>query len=326
MVRAFVLLISLLSTTALATCNAANPINPENDCDIDGCTVAQGDCADSLTVNPAAGSIRGPGCPNGAAAEVCDAQDNNCSGASDEGNPGGGGGCSTGQSGVCSPGTNQCTAGAVVCVRNVAPSMESCDGLDNDCDGTPDDGNPGGGAACTTGQQGVCSAGTRTCGGGMLTCVRNVGPTTEICDGIDNDCMGGVDQGFGVGQACTSGNQGVCSAGTNQCQGNGSVACVSTVAPGSRTETCNGMDDNCNGTTDEGNPGGGTACSTGLQGRCGPGTNQCVAGGLSCVQNQTAIAETCNGIDDDCDGQIDDGFNVGGACAAGGVGRCSQGT
>ncbi len=326
MVRAIVLLTSILSTSALAICNPANPNNPENDCDLDGCTVAQGDCADSTSVNAAAASIRGPGCPNGAAAEVCDAQDNNCSGATDEGNPGGGGVCATGQSGVCSPGTNQCTAGSVVCVRNVAPSAESCDGLDNDCDGTADDGNPGGGAACTTGQQGVCSAGTRTCSSGSLSCVRNVGPTTELCDGIDNDCTGGVDQGFGVGQACTSSNSGVCAPGTNQCQGNGTAACVSTVTPGTRTETCNNLDDNCNGTADEGNPGGGTACNTPLQGRCRPGTNQCQSGALNCVQNQTAIAETCNGVDDDCDGLVDDGFNVGANCGTGGVGRCSQGT
>ena len=105
--RPLLLLALLSSTAALAICNPALPNNPENDCDLDGCTVAQGDCADSTTINPLAASIRGPGCPNGAAVEVCDGADNNCSGAPDEGNPGGGGACSTGQQGVCAPGTNQ---------------------------------------------------------------------------------------------------------------------------------------------------------------------------------------------------------------------------
>ncbi len=322
------LLVALLSSSAAlaAVCNPAIPNNPENDCDMDGCTVAQGDCADSTTINPLAASIRGSGCPNGAAAEVCDNADNNCSGAVDEGNPGGGAACMTGQAGVCAPGVNQCVSGAVTCVRNVAPSAEVCDGLDNNCMGGVDEGNPGGGGACSTGQQGVCAAGTRNCTSGSLTCTRNVGPSTEICDGLDNNCAGGVDEGFNVGAACVSSNLGVCQPGTNQCQGNGTVACVSTVLPGTRTETCNGLDDDCDGMSDEGNPGGGTACTTALQGICRAGTNQCQAGGLVCVQNQMATTETCNGLDDDCDGMVDDGFNVGTACAAAGQGRCSMGT
>jgi hypothetical protein len=42
-------------------------------------------------------------------------------------------------------------------------------------------GNPGGGAACSTGQQGVCAAGTRTCVSGALTCVRDQAPRAEVC-------------------------------------------------------------------------------------------------------------------------------------------------
>ncbi len=325
--RALLLTALLSSTAAFAICNPAAPLNPENDCDLDGCTVAQGDCADSTTVNPQAAVIRGPGCPNNAAAEVCDGADNNCSGAVDEGNPGGGGACVTGQAGVCSPGVNQCLAGAVTCVRTVAPSAETCDGLDNNCMGGVDEGNPGGGGACATGQQGVCAAGTRACQSGALNCVRTTGPTTEICDGLDNNCMGGVDEGFNVAAACTSTNQGVCRPGTNQCQGNGTVACVSTVLPGTRTETCNNLDDNCNGTTDEGNPGGGLACTTALPGICSAGTTQCQAGTVNCVQNLMAATETCNGVDDNCDGTVDNGFNVGAACAvAGQQGRCATGT
>jgi hypothetical protein len=72
---------------------------------------------------------------------------------------------------------------------------EVCDGLDNDCDGVTDDGNPGGGASCNTGLPGVCAAGTTSCSGGALACQQDQPPTAETCDGLDNDCNGVVDDG-----------------------------------------------------------------------------------------------------------------------------------
>ncbi|MBL8957248.1 MAG: hypothetical protein JNK82_41125, partial [Myxococcaceae bacterium] len=58
-----------------ATCNCAVPGNTENDCDMDGCKVGEGDCHDM----PDGGQfIRGSGCPNGAVAEVCDGLNNDC--------------------------------------------------------------------------------------------------------------------------------------------------------------------------------------------------------------------------------------------------------
>ncbi len=316
----------VLPSTALAICVAGDPTNPENDCDMDGCTIRQGDCADNPTANPLASTIRGPGCPNGPALEVCDNQDNNCNGSVDEGNPGGGAACTTGQSGVCSPGTLACTAGSVQCVRSVNPSVEVCDGLDNNCNGSVDEGNPGGGAACSTGQQGVCAGGTRQCTAGALQCVRVTGPSTETCDGLDNNCNGTVDEGFNVNGACTSSNPGVCAPGTFQCAG-GVAVCTSTIAPGTRTETCNALDDNCNGQTDENNPGGGGACTTGQQGVCAAGVNTCSAGALSCVRTTGPSTEICDGLDNNCNGTVDDGFNVGAACTVGGQqGVCAMGT
>ena len=77
---------------------------------------------------------------NPAASEICDAIDNNCNGAVDEGNPGGGAACSTGLPGVCAAGTTSCQAGTLACAQNVSPSPEVCDGLDNNCDGIVDNG------------------------------------------------------------------------------------------------------------------------------------------------------------------------------------------
>jgi putative metal-binding protein len=74
---------------------------------------------------------------------------------------------------------------------------ESCDGLDNDCDGTAD----GFATACGIG---ACAA-AGVCAGGSDTCVPG-SPTAEICDGLDNDCDGALppDEGDGDGDKSVS--------------------------------------------------------------------------------------------------------------------------
>jgi hypothetical protein len=163
--------------------------------------------------------------------------------------------------------------------------VEICNGLDDDCDLGVDEGNPGGGAACNSGFPGVCSSGMRNCTGGALVCQPLIQPGSqvEVCDTQDNDCDGISDEGNpGGGVACSTPFPGVCAIGATQCA-SGSLVCQPTVTPGSQVEICDARDNDCDGQTDEGNPGGGGACSTGLPGQCATGTLQCSSGALVCA-------------------------------------------
>jgi len=76
----------------------------------------------------------------------------------------------------------------------------------------------------------------------------------EICNGVDDDCDGLVDEGFAVGTACDGADADACMEGTLQCDGTCSDV------TGDSVEICNGgVDDDCNGMTDCGDP----ACSSG---------------------------------------------------------------
>ena len=99
--------------------------------------------------------------------------------------------------GVCGAGQQECANGKWrPSGWGVHPSTEVCDGTDNDCDGSSDEGYPEHGRACTDRQRkGACRAGTFDCLGGKLSCVDPPKPSTEICNGRDDDCDGKRDEG-----------------------------------------------------------------------------------------------------------------------------------
>lgn len=137
-------------------------------------------------------------------------------------------------------------------------AFEVCDGLDNDGVNGADDGNPGGGVVCTTTQPGRCAPGHTNCVNGAIECTPDNAPIAELCNNIDDNCVDGVDDNNPQGNAnCTLPNLlGVCRTGTTVCQTGGNLACIQTTF--SSAEVCgNALDENCDGTINEGenNPG-----------------------------------------------------------------------
>jgi uncharacterized repeat protein (TIGR01451 family) len=208
----------------------------------------------------------------------------------------------TGLEPTCDPATHSC-----ICVPTGA---ETCDGLDNDCNGAADDGFSLG-SVCTSGVGACQTSGLVVCdGAGGATCSATPGASApEQCNGIDDDCDGTPDNGNpGSGIECATGLAGVCAVGLTTCNASGAIECIPNAVPGARTETCNALDDDCDGTVDEGY-GLGSACSVGLGACQASGVVICNgAGGVTCnAVAGTPTTEQCNGIDDDCDDTVDNG-------------------
>ncbi|MCB0522557.1 MAG: T9SS type A sorting domain-containing protein [Saprospiraceae bacterium] len=151
---------------------------------------------------------------------------------------------------------------------------------------------------------------------------------TEVCDGVDNNCNGGIDEGLGSTWYADSDGDGFGDplvSQTNCSQPPGFVPndydcddANGAVNPAA-TEVCNGIDDNCNGQIDES----GTA-QTWYADSDGDGFGDPAVSQINCSQPpgfvsnyddcddnnasaNPAASEVCNGIDDNCDGQVDEG-------------------
>jgi hypothetical protein len=206
---------------------------------------------------------------------------------------------------------------------------------------------------CNTGLLGACSKGKLKCAsGGGTQCVPDTGPVTEICgNNIDDDCNGAVDDGSDCNKPeCTSGQTqpcqggpaevGPCKTGTQTCTGGTWGECKGQVLP--TPEVCNGKDDNCSGTADDGSlcsPG--FTCSFGacLPDTCGVEQASCPEGftcgsgfkcqPISCPTSPCAAGTICRIVDksngtlacvDPCQGvTCGNGASCsGGTCVAGG--------
>jgi hypothetical protein len=284
-------------------------------------------------VNGSLGNSCAPGSPAGADT-TCDGFDDDCDGQTDEdfvsvATSCGVGACSTTGATSCVNGTlgNSCSPGTP------AATDATCNNIDDDCNGQKDEDFVSTPTTCGTS---ACAAtGATSCESGAV--VDSCSPSSPAgqdttCDGIDNDCDGQIDEGY-VPVPTTCGVGACASSGTTSCV-NGSVqdSCTAGVAASSDA-TCNGIDDDCSGQTDEDFAQAATSCGTGAC--AATGVSSCIAGSVqnSCTPGTAAANDaTCNGIDDDCSGQADEDFAPAatscgtGACAAAGVTSCVGGS
>ena len=201
------------------------------------------------------------------------------------------------------------------------------DGAGDACDNCPDLANPdqgdpdadGLGSLCDNCPEATNPDQTDTDGDGAGdACCPGVG-LRDLCDGLDVDCDGQIDEDALVGAACDTGLPDDCSVGVSACVA-GVDLCLIPEHDGV-VELCNARDDDCNGEIDEGLDDF-TPCETGLPGLCHLGVHRCIEGAELCEGQADPQPEACNAADDDCDGQVDED----GACdPCAGVGRDTDG-
>lgn len=238
---------------------------------------------------------------------------------------------------ACNRGMQTCIDGAwSACAGQPMPEAESCNGRDDDCNGEVDDLRetcyPDGQAGCTRGSDGrwtctgTCGTGTRTCRDGVLSdCDGATTPAEEACTpenmvARNEDCDDVTDEGCncrpGETRTCSSGRTdqmdvGKCKAGMQTCENGAFGACTGEVLP--ETETCANpnVDDDCNGMMDDVATVGSRCQVMGAQGPCATGALRCSGTGApTCVSTTMPGTESCNSIDDDCNGVVDNGFNL----------------
>ncbi len=259
------------------------------------------------------------------APEICDGKDNDCNARADDA-PQDAPDLDCDGPGLCAGNALACVGGAWGCQRPAAyePDAEqTCDGLDNDCDGAVDEALRGTLAHCggcnqacaPPNAEGRCEADTCVAGpcapgfvdvdgrpdtGCEYACVPDPEPT-EVCDQRDNDCDGQIDEGYDLDS--DPAHCGRC--GTFCARPNATWLCVQGACV---FEGCGLGFHELDGDVETGceyacRLDGAEACDgedDDCDGRIDEGTLN------ACGQCGPAPAEVCDGVDNDCNGTVDD--------------------
>ena len=176
---------------------------------------------------------------------------------------------------TCNPDLGWSACGAMT------PSAESCNGQDDDCDGTTDE-DVGDGLPCAiTNSFGSCQ-GTWSCSGQGLKCSAGI-PSEEICNGLDDDCDGVTDEPWRNPVSGLYDSLSACGACNSACGGapaGASIACATEPSPHCATTCLPGFVD----------------------------MDQNLANGCECLFQ--GAADSPDGIDQNCDGIDGDVTNV----------------
>ena len=299
----------------------------ESELNVGLCKAGLRKCQEDNTWGICEGEIR-------AKEELCNDQDDDCDGQTDED--------FTDKGTPCQRGEGACLAkGNMVCAKDGnnttcdatpnQPTLELCNDKDDDCDGQIDETFADKGERCEIGTGACLRTGTLECksNGKALECSATPdSPKAELCNDKDDDCDGQVDETFAEkGKTCEVGKGECRNIGTYTCSSDGkSLDCDATPhAP--QTELCNNKDDDCDGTIDEPFPTKGDTCEVGTGACKSQGKFVCKPDGYGVVCDATAspsAVETCNGKDDDCDGAVDETFpQLNKSCTVG-RGECTK--
>jgi hypothetical protein len=208
--------------------------------------------------------------------------------------------------------------------------VEICDGLDNNCNGTLDEGFSDVGRECSVGVGRCAASGILVCGedGAEVVCSAVSGRAQpEICgDSLDNDCDGDVDEsdaidaedwyadqdgdGFGDDDISVS----ACEQPAGHVGSNGDCDDANAEVNPDAAEICDDVDNDCSGEADETFANKGDACSEGVGVCRRSGAYVCSAdhSTTECSASAAAPTEpgaelTCDDLDNNCDASVDEG-------------------
>jgi hypothetical protein len=213
---------------------------------------------------------------------------------------------------MCVYGTKYCVDGDVKCFDTIMPQNESCNNVDDDCNGLIDDNifQP-----CSS----DCGEGLERCSAGNWVDCSAPQPEFELCDEIDNDCDGEIDEGC----LCIKDDTKVCRENIYDTEGNllncgyGIQVCDEwgiwgqCIYQGIEPEICDNWDNDCDGAIDGITAMCGSDPSLHGIGECQMGITECTTGEWGqCMGEVEPTEEICDQLDNDCDGEIDEDLNA----------------